>query len=224
MSLKCSMDIQSSDGRSLLLKYVSSYVSKMKDHQVFKGLSVDKTSFIKHKFYIIDNKIVKDIFTYNISHWTSAWMFPSYSNSITIIVGLFHIEYFLNKFGVWCRTSSFEFWYVLRLIFVCVTLLSDIDIHDVSGYSVGTQYLQNLSISSADMTQYLCNIKMSGTNCIPKKYRAPFFNYVLNDKIVLKYMDRPAWVKSLTLTEYSRYLQNNFLQPFSELLSYILLT
>ena len=40
------MDIQSSDGRSLLLKYVSSYVSKMKDHQVFKAFSLDK------KFYI----------------------------------------------------------------------------------------------------------------------------------------------------------------------------
>ena len=113
---------------------------------------------------------------------------------------------------------------MLQLIFLSVTLLSDIYIHDVSGYTVGTQYLQNLSISSAEMTQYLCNIKMSGTNCITKKYRVPFVNYVLNDKIVLKYMDRPARFKSLTLTQYSRYLQNNLLQPFSELLSYILLT
>ena len=38
MSLKCSMDVQSSDGRSLLLKYVSSYVTKMKDHKLLKGL------------------------------------------------------------------------------------------------------------------------------------------------------------------------------------------
>ena len=38
------MDIQSSDGRSLLLKYVTTYVSKMKDHQMFKGLSLDKTN------------------------------------------------------------------------------------------------------------------------------------------------------------------------------------
>ena len=96
--------------------------------------------------------------------------------------------------------------------------------HDVLGYTVGTQHLQNLSTSSAEMTQYLCNIKISSTNCIPKKYRVPFFNYVLNDKIVLKYMDRPARFKSLTLTEYSRYLQNNFFEAFSELLSYILLT
>ena len=100
--------------------------------------------------------------------------------------------------------------HMLQLIFVCVTLLSDIDIHDVSGYTVGTQYLQNLSISSAEMTQYLCNIKMSDTNCITKKYRVPFFNYVLNDKIVHKYMDRPARFKSLTLTEYFRYLQISF--------------
>ena len=60
------------------------------------------------------------------------------------------------------------------------------------------------------MTQYLCNIKMSATNCITKKYRVPFFNYVLNDKIVHKYMDRPARFKSLTLTEYCRYLQISF--------------
>ena len=40
------MDIQSSDGRNLLLKYVNSYVTKMKDHQVLKGLSLDKTDFI----------------------------------------------------------------------------------------------------------------------------------------------------------------------------------
>ena len=32
------MDVQSSDGRSLLLKYVSSYVTKMKDHKLLKGL------------------------------------------------------------------------------------------------------------------------------------------------------------------------------------------
>lgn len=50
---------------------------------------------------------------------------------------------------------------------------------------------------------------MSGTNCISKKYRVPFFNYVLKDKTVLKYMDRPAKFKSLTLTEYSRYQQDN---------------
>ena len=67
---------------------------------------------------------------------------------------------------------------------------------------------KNLSISSAEMTQYLCNIKIFGTNCIIKKYRVPFFNNVLKDKIVLNYMDRPARIKTLTLTEYSRYLQN----------------
>ena len=33
--------------------------------------------------------------------------------------------------------------------FVCMTLLSDIDMHDVTGYTVSTQYLQNLSIYSA---------------------------------------------------------------------------
>ena len=38
VSLKSSMDIQSSDGRALLLKYASSYVTKMKDHDIMKGL------------------------------------------------------------------------------------------------------------------------------------------------------------------------------------------
>ena len=38
VSLKSSMDVQSSDGRTLLLKYATSYVSKMKDHAIMKGL------------------------------------------------------------------------------------------------------------------------------------------------------------------------------------------
>ena len=38
VSLKCSMDFQSSDGRSMLLKYVTSYITKMKDHSIPKGL------------------------------------------------------------------------------------------------------------------------------------------------------------------------------------------
>ena len=46
VSLKCSMDVQSSDGYSLLLKYLTSYVSKMKDHQMLKGLSVYKKLYI----------------------------------------------------------------------------------------------------------------------------------------------------------------------------------
>ena len=32
------MDFQSSDGHSMLLKYVTSYVTKMKDHSMAKGL------------------------------------------------------------------------------------------------------------------------------------------------------------------------------------------
>ena len=39
-SLKCSMGIQSSDGRGMLLKYVTSYVTKMKDHNIFQGLII----------------------------------------------------------------------------------------------------------------------------------------------------------------------------------------
>ena len=68
-------------------------------------------------------------------------------------------------YGVEKVHSSFD---MLQLISASVTLPSYIDIHAVSGYAVGTQYLQNLSKSSAEMTQYLCNIKMSATTCITK--------------------------------------------------------
>ena len=59
---------------------------------------------------------------------------------------------------------------------------------------------------AAEMIQYLCNIGMSHANCITKKYCVPLFDFVLKDKIVIKYMNRPVSFKSLTLTEYSRYL------------------
>ena len=77
----------------------------------------------------------------------------------------------------------------------------DIDVQDISGYTVGTQYLNNLEISEAEMTQYLCNIKMSSINCNSKKYRAPYSSYVLEDKVVQKYMNRPNTFSSLNLTQ-----------------------
>ena len=33
-SLKSHMDVQSSDGKAMLLKYVTSYVTKLKDHEI----------------------------------------------------------------------------------------------------------------------------------------------------------------------------------------------
>ena len=83
-------------------------------------------------------------------------------------------------------------------------LFADIDIHDISGYTVASRYLKNLEISSAEMTQYMCNLKMAATNCLTKKYRVPFFNNVLRDKIVGKYMNRPQRCDSLTLAQYTR--------------------
>ena len=35
--LLCSMDVQCSDGRSMLLRYASSYVTKLRDHQFIHG-------------------------------------------------------------------------------------------------------------------------------------------------------------------------------------------
>ena len=80
----------------------------------------------------------------------------------------------------------------------------DIDVKDISGYTVGTQYLNNLEISEAEMTQYLCNIKMLSINCSSKKYCAPCFSFVLEDKVVHKYMNRENTFSSLNLIQYIR--------------------
>ena len=81
----------------------------------------------------------------------------------------------------------------------------DIDRNDVSGYDVGTVYLNNLHISAAEMTQYLANIKLSNTNCLTKKYRVPFFEIVLKDQTVMKYMVCSIKYNDYSLTEYIRY-------------------
>ena len=61
------------------------------------------------------------------------------------------------------------------------------------------------------MTQYMCNMKMASTNCLTKKYRVPFFTNVLRDKIVAKYINRPQICDSLTLMQFLRYYNLNFL-------------
>ena len=81
----------------------------------------------------------------------------------------------------------------------------DIDKHDVSGYTVGTVYLKNLQISAAEKTQYLANVKLSNTNCFTKKYRVPFFEYVLRDQTVMKYIAQSNRYKDYTLMQYIRY-------------------
>ena len=96
----------------------------------------------------------------------------------------------------------FGYMYFVFLFFKFVII--DIDTYDMSGYTIGTQYLRNLQKSEAEMTQYLCNIKMSATNTLIKKYRVPYFPYVLKDKIVVKYLNRPASFRSLNLTQYIR--------------------
>ena len=96
----------------------------------------------------------------------------------------------------------FEYMYPVFLFFKFVII--DIDTYDISEYTIGTQYLRNLQISEAEITQYLCNIKKSATNTLTKKYRVPYFPYVLKDKIVLKYLNRPASFRSLNLIQYIR--------------------
>ena len=60
--------------------------------------------------------------------------------------------------------------------------------------------MNNLSISAAEMTQYLSNIRMSGTNCITKNYRVPYFSYMLEDRVAIKYLYRSNRFHDKTLT------------------------
>ena len=66
---------------------------------------------------------------------------------------------------------------------------TEIDTQNVSGYTVGTVYMNKLPISAAEMTQYLSSIRMCDINCLTKKFCVPYF-YVLQDKVVIKYLHR----------------------------------
>ena len=82
----------------------------------------------------------------------------------------------------------------------------DIDVQDIY---LAIQWEHNLTTSEAEMTQYLCNIKMLSINCNTKKYCVPYFSYVLRDKIVHKYMARSNSFSSLVhwlLTQYIRWI------------------
>lgn len=72
----------------------------------------------------------------------------------------------------------------------------------MSGYTFGILCMNNLSISAAEMTQYLSGIRMSETNALTKKYRVPYFNYVLKDKIFIKYLYQSERFKEKSLTQY----------------------
>ena len=97
-------------------------------------------------------------------------------NYITLIIDyLQNVSYFPIGFLV------FTVQYILPF------RILDIDRNDLSGYHGGTVYLNNLNISAAEMTQYLANIKLSNTNCLTKRYRVPFSEYVLKDQAVVKY-------------------------------------
>ena len=114
----------------------------------------------------------------------------------------------LTKLLYWQKRLNFITFY-FRVYVLCSFLflkiiIIDIDCYDISGYTIATEYLRNLQISEAEMTQYLCNIKMSATNTLTKKYRVPYFPYMLKDKTVQKYLNRPASFRSLNLTQYIR--------------------
>ena len=63
----------------------------------------------------------------------------------------------------------------------------------------------DLSISAAEMTQYLVNIRMSDTNCLTKKnYHVSYFSNVLEDKVVIKYLHGPDRFHDKNLTQHIR--------------------
>ena len=118
-----------------------------------------------------------------------------YVNSLTFF-------YYFDNISILNNATTYHTFQLLsHVLNIC---LIDIDTHDISGYTIATQYLRNLQISEAEMTQYLCNIRMANTNCLTKKYRVPFFCYVLHDKTVIKYLNRSIRFKSLNLTQYIR--------------------
>ena len=55
VSLKCSMDVQAFDGRGMLLKYVTSYVTKMQDHDIINGtmLKFKKILYYVYRFFFV---------------------------------------------------------------------------------------------------------------------------------------------------------------------------
>ena len=62
--------------------------------------------------------------------------------------------------------------------------------------------MNNLSISAPEMTQHLSGIRMSETNALTKKYHVPHFNFVLKDKIVIKYLHWSERFNEKSLTQY----------------------
>ena len=90
VSLKCSMDVQSSNGRSLLLKYVSSYVTKMKDHKLLKGLI--------H-------------FTRNLYLYESSYIL--YLIKYIIYISIYYFLNFNSRFFVKCLSYTYTLFYSL---------------------------------------------------------------------------------------------------------------
>ena len=188
----------------------------MKDHKLLKGLihftrnlHLSERSSI---LYLI--RYVIYVWKYYFLNFNIMFFMKYYSFTYTPFHSLYVLE--ILSISINCHHFFRVHWSfsMSAFYFFAIIHFSDIDMHDISGYTVGTPYLNNLQISLAEMTQYLCNMKMSRTNCITKKYRVPFFNYALTDKIVMKCMNRPVTFKSLTLTEYSRELNKYFLAMF----------
>ena len=70
-----------------------------------------------------------------------------------------------------------------------------------SAYVYIVSLLCSMDVQCSD-TEYLSNIKLSGSNCITKKYRVPYFNHALWDATLIKYMDRLERFKDLTFIQY----------------------
>ena len=51
------MDVQTSDGHGMLLKYVSSYVTKMQDHDIINGTVLNYRIIFSSFFYKLQVKL-----------------------------------------------------------------------------------------------------------------------------------------------------------------------
>ena len=144
MLLKCSMDVQSSDGRSLLLKYVSSYVTKMKDHKLLKGLihftrnlHLSERSSI---LYLI--RYVIYVWKYYFLNFNIMFFVKYYSFTYTPFHSLYVLE--ILSISINCHHFFRVHWsFSMSVFYFAIIYFSDIDMH-ISGYTVGTQYLNNL--------------------------------------------------------------------------------
>ena len=130
VSLKCFMDLQSSDGCSMLLKYITSYVTKMKDHNIAKDLL-----FIIH---------VDDLYFFTIfcTICCNVKMYCYYFFKVFPASHTCHSIYNVHYYAILTKTVPVLLLFAFNYMFpTFLLIIKDIDTYDISGYTIETQYL-----------------------------------------------------------------------------------